>query len=137
MPSSYSLSPTAIDHLRQHKRWSMERFGETATKKYFQELDERFQYIADNHQRFQKRLKLTGKSGLAIYPAREHYVVYIPIDDDVHIVGIFGQMQDIPRIIEKNCLVFQQELDRYKLPLKKGSNKNSANQTHPPTLHID
>ena len=110
MARSYFLSPTAIKHLREHKKWSLNRFGHTITKKYFQDIDKGFQYIADNYKRFPPRLELVGKSGLSIYPILEHYVVYMPINDGIHSADILRQAQDIPNILNDNSAIFQREL---------------------------
>ncbi len=113
MSRSYFLSPTAIGQLRRHKRWSLEKFGHIVTKKYFEDLDCGFQHIADNHERFPKRAELTGEHGFSIYPVREHYVVYVPKPDGVHIAAILGQAQDIPNILNDNAILFERELAQY------------------------
>lgn len=113
MPRNYFLSPTAIKHLRDHKRWSLEQFGYDITKKYFQDMDKGFQHIADNYERFPSRSELTGESGLSIYPVREHYVVFVPMNDGIHIADVLGQSQDIPNILGENAAIFQRELAQY------------------------
>src|SRR5580693_7535629 len=113
LPRNYFLSPTAIDRLRDHKKWSLERFGRAVTKKYFQDMDKGFQYIADNYERFPARSGLTGASGLRIFPVREHYVVYVPLRDGIHIADILGQAQDIPNILHENAATFERELASY------------------------
>ena len=72
-----------------------------------------FQYIADNYERFPARAEFTGESGLSVYPVREHYVVYVPMDDGVHIAAVLGRAQDIPNILTENILSFQRELAGY------------------------
>ena len=42
----YFLSPTAISNLGDHKKWSLNHFAYSVTKKYFQDMDKGFQYIA-------------------------------------------------------------------------------------------
>jgi plasmid stabilization system protein ParE len=116
LPRNYFLSPTAIKHLRGHKRWSLEQFGYDTTKKYFQDMDKGFQYIADNYERFPSRSELTGDSGLSIYPVREHYVVFVPMNDGIHIADVLGQAQDIPNILRENAAIFQHELAQYTPP---------------------
>lgn len=111
---NYFLSPTAINQLRDHKKWSLAKFGHSVTKKYFQDIDKGFKYIAENHRIFPARLELTGESGLSIYPIREHYIVYIHINNSIHIVAILRQAQDIPHIINEGAAIFQRELAQYK-----------------------
>jgi plasmid stabilization system protein ParE len=126
LPRNYFLSPTTISHLRDHKKWSLDKFGHATTKKYFQDLDKGFQYIADNYERFPKRSELTGESGLSIYPVREHYIVYVPMKDDIHIADVLGQVQDIPNILNENAATFQRELVHYNpSPTKRGSKSDT------------
>lgn len=122
MPRHYFLSPTATTHLREHKRWSLEHFGHATTKRYFQDLDKGFQYIADNHERFQVRPELTRTTGVCIYPIRKHYIVFIPLKNGVHIADVLGQAQDIPNILSESAAAFQQELAQYSA--KKGRKRD-------------
>lgn len=79
-------------------------------------MDKGFQYIADNYERFPSRPELTGESGLSIYPVREHYVVFVPMNDGIHIANVLGQAQDIPNILSENAAIFQRELALYTPP---------------------
>jgi plasmid stabilization system protein ParE len=106
----YFLSPTTIKRLRDHKKWSLAQFGHATTKKYFQDLDAGFEYIANNHKSLPTRKELTGQTTLCLYPIREHYAVYVPLHNGVHIADILGQMQDIPTILQENAAAFQREL---------------------------
>ncbi|MGB9154614.1 MAG: type II toxin-antitoxin system RelE/ParE family toxin [Alphaproteobacteria bacterium] len=123
MPRNYFLSPTAIGHLRGHKKWSIEHFGHTTTKKYFQDMDKGFQYIADNYKQFAARSYLTGESELSVYLMREHYVIYVPLKDGVHIADILGRTQDIPNILRENASIFQRELSQVIAPPKHGNER--------------
>lgn len=126
MPRPFFLSPTAIAHLRNHKRWSLAHFGHATTKKYFQDLDQGLQFIADNHERISKHSELAGESTLSIYPVREHYVVFVPLIDGVHIVDVIGQAQDIPNILGENTALFQRELAQFppSLSIQKGQKQD-------------
>ena len=85
-------------------------------------MDKGFQYIADNYGGFSARPEFTGESGLSIYPVREHYVVYVPMHDGIHIADILGRVQDIPNILAENAATFQREFARdVPLPTKRGS----------------
>ena len=125
MPRTCFLSPHAIGHLRNHKKWSLERFGHATTKKYFQDMDEGFQYIADNYERFPSRFELAGESGLSIYPVREHYVVFVPMSDGIHIADVLRQTQDIPNILSDNAAIFQGDIAQFKSSPSKRSGKNT------------
>lgn len=109
MKAKYFLSPTAISQLREHKKWSLEHFGRSVTKKYFEDIDKGFKYIADNQQRLPKKPELTANTELSIYPICEHYVVYISLSDGIYIAAVLGQAQDIPNILNENNALFQRE----------------------------
>jgi len=111
---SYFLSPTAINQLRDHKKWSLAKFGRAVTKKYFQDIDKALQYIADNYKSFPIRPELTGESGLSIYPIREHYVIYVPMNNNIHIAAVLRQTQDVPNIINEGAAIFQREIAQYR-----------------------
>lgn len=110
MPRRYFLSSIAATHLREHKRWSIARFGRETTKKYFEDLDKAFQYIADHYTSLPSRKELTGDSGLGIHPVREHFVIFLPLRDGVHIVDVLRQTQDIPNIIRQSAAIFEREI---------------------------
>jgi plasmid stabilization system protein ParE len=111
---SYFLSPTAIKHLRAHKKWSLKQFGYEVTKKYFEDMDIGFQFIADNHKGFTTRSELTGDTGLCIYPVKKHFVIFVPLHDDVHIVDILSQVQDIPNILSESTARFEREISQFR-----------------------
>lgn len=110
MPRRYFLSSIAVSHLREHKRWSIARFGQAITKKYFEDLDKAFQYIADHYASLPARKELTGDSGLGIHPIREHFVIFLPLRDGVHIVDVLRQSQDVPNIIRQSAAIFEREI---------------------------
>jgi len=112
--NSYFLSPTAIQQLREQKKWSINEFGYITTRKYFEDLTQGFQHIADNYQKFPARANLTGESGLSIYPIRENFIVYLPMRSGIHIVAVLGQAQDVPSILKANAATFQRELAGFK-----------------------
>src|SRR5262245_8228144 len=76
--ASYVLTPTARRHMREAKAWSLSRWGQELTEQYFHELEKTALYLVDHHSRVASR-KLAGESGLGLYPAREHYIVYVPL----------------------------------------------------------
>ncbi|NEP15017.1 MAG: type II toxin-antitoxin system RelE/ParE family toxin [Symploca sp. SIO3E6] len=111
MAAKYVLTPTARRHLREAKVWSRARWGDELTKQYFHDLESAAQYLAENYQRFAKRQELTGDSGLGIYPAREHYIVYEPIEKQtIAIIAFIRQGRDIPALLSKNAYRIKREL---------------------------
>lgn len=110
MSKKYFLSPSAIKHLREHKKWSLKNFGNEMTRKYFQDIDKGLDYIAENYNSFPQRPELTGTTGLSLYPVREHHIIFIAINDVVYVVDILGQAQDIPSILNENAKIFKREL---------------------------
>lgn len=48
---------------------------------------------------------------LRIYPVREHYLVYVPIDSNrIAIVALIRQTRDVPEILNANSFMIQRQL---------------------------
>ena len=118
MPSNfYVLTPTAKQHLREAKAWSLARWGSELTTKYFDDLEKTAVYLAKNYKKLTKRKDLTGNSELGIYPIREHYIVYVPYGKEkIAIVSIIRQGRDIPALLSKHSFLIHRELSKIKKP---------------------
>ena len=102
---NYVLTSTARRHLREAKAWLRSKWGDELTKQYFSDLEKAAQFIAENYQ------KLTGDSGLCLYPVREHYIVYEPLGDKRIAIAAFIRMgRDILSLLKKNAYVIKREL---------------------------
>jgi toxin ParE1/3/4 len=114
MPAaSYVLTPTARQHLREAKAWSLKRWGRELTEQYFHDLEKKALHLAEHHARYTGRKELAGDSGLCLYPAREHYIVYEPLADGrIAIVAFIRQGRDILALLSRHAPLFQRELDK-------------------------
>jgi plasmid stabilization system protein ParE len=99
---SYVLTVRAEVDLREARAWSRSRWGKELTSRYFEDLHEGAQYIADNHTSFGSRHQLAGGTSLFLYPVREHYIVYEPLTEkSIAVVAVIRQGRDIPTILQK------------------------------------
>jgi len=97
---SYLLTARAAADLREARTWSRARWGKELTNRYFDDLHEGAQYIAENHASFRDRHELAGGTALLLYPVREHYIVYEPLTPrSIAIVAVIRQGRDIPAIL--------------------------------------
>jgi len=85
--------------------------GKALTDRYFDDLHEGAQYIAENHASLSERLELAGGTALCLYPVREHYIVYEPLGPRlIAIVAVIRQGRDIPAILQKWAGPIRREL---------------------------
>lgn len=85
--------------------------GQRVDQRYFEELHEGAQYIAENHASFRDRQELAGGNALLLYPVREHYIVYEPLGPRfIAIVAVIRQGRDIPAILQKWAAPIRREL---------------------------
>jgi len=108
----YVLTPRARQSFRAAKAWSKGRWGDDLTRKYFEDLDKAACYVAEKHQLLLGNVELTANKELGIYPAREHYLVFVPISKErIAIVDLIRQGRDIPSILARNATIIRHELD--------------------------
>ena len=108
---SYLLTARAAADLREARAWSRARWGKELTNRYFDDLHEGAQYIAENHASFRDRHELAGGTALLLYPVREHYIVYEPLAPRlIAIVAVIRQGRDIPAILQKWAAPIRREL---------------------------
>ena len=108
---SYVLTARAAADLSEARVWSRARWGKELTNRYFEDLHEGAQYIAENHVSFRDRQELAGGTALRLYPVREHYIVYEPLGPRfIAIVAVIRQGRDIPAILQKWAAPIRREL---------------------------
>lgn len=108
---SYLLTARAAADLREARTWSRARWGKELTNRYFDDLHEGAQYIAENHSSLRDRHELAGGTALLLYPVREHYIVYEPLAPRlIAIVAVIRQGRDIPAILQKWAAPIRREL---------------------------
>lgn len=108
---SYVLTARAAADLHEARAWSRARWGQELTNRYFQDLHEAAQHIAEHHASFRDRHELAGGTSLLLYPVREHYLVYEPLAPGIiAIVAVIRQGRDIPAILQKWAAPIRKEL---------------------------
>jgi plasmid stabilization system protein ParE len=118
---SYLLTARAAADLREARAWSRARWGKELTDRYFEDLHEGAQYIAENHASLRDRHELAGGTALLLYPVREHYIVYEPLAPRlIAIVAVIRQSRDIPAILQKWAAPVRQELMEIRSKIERG-----------------
>jgi len=111
--SGYLLTETAEADFWDARNWSMQRWGLDLTTDYFQDLHNAAEYVASNHKSLAKKDHLTGTTGLGIYAAREHYLIYVPLNDaQIAIVALIRQGRDVPTILRNNSYAIRKEVEQ-------------------------
>ena len=118
---SYVLTVRAEADLREARAWSRSRWGKELTSRYFEDLHEGAQYIADNHTSVGSRHRLAGGTSLFLYAVREHYIVYEPLTEkSIAIVAVIRQRRDIPTILQKWAAPIRTELIEIRGKIERG-----------------
>ena len=108
----YILTQTAEKDFRDAKKWSIQRWGNNSTRRYFQDLREAANILAKNQEQYQVREDLNGDTGLCIHAVREHYLVYIPREGNkIIIVSLIRQTRDVPSILRSHAAQIKVEID--------------------------
>jgi antitoxin ParD1/3/4 len=118
---SYVLTVRAESDLREARVWSRSRWGKELTSRYFEDLHEGAQYVAENHASFRNRHDLAGGTSLFVYPIREHYLVYEPLGKDfIAVVAVVRQGRDLPTILQKWAAPLRRELVDIRARIQRG-----------------
>lgn len=121
MRRKYLLTARAAADLRDARAWSRARWGAELTNRYFEDLHEGAQYIAENNASFRDRHELAGGTTLLLYPVREHYIAYEPLGPHlVVIVAVIRQGRDIPAILQKWAAQIRGELTEIRGKIERG-----------------
>lgn len=122
MRRNYVLTETAERDFRAARNWSLSRWGRERTQQYFKDLHECAERIAQNPEQFSSIGHATGIANLAVYPVREHYLVYIPISGKrTVIVALIRQTRDVPAILNANGFVIRRQLEDIAKKLDQGA----------------
>ncbi|MGO9991374.1 MAG: type II toxin-antitoxin system RelE/ParE family toxin [Steroidobacteraceae bacterium] len=107
----YVLTARAAADLREARAWSRARWGNELTSRYFDDLHEGAQFIAENHSALRGRQELSGGTRLLVYPVREHYIVCEPLAERfIAVVAVIRQRRDVPAILQKWSAPIRREL---------------------------
>jgi plasmid stabilization system protein ParE len=129
---SYVLTARAAADLNEARVWSRARWGKELTNRYFEDLHEGAQYIAENHASFRGRHELAGGTALLLYPVREHYIVYEPLAARfIAIVAVVRQGRDIPAILQKWAAPIRREMIEIRDKIKRGEIRIPSRRVQP------
>lgn len=124
---AYLLTTRAAADLREARTWSRARWGKELTNRYFEDLHEGAQYIAENHASLRDRHDLAGGTALLLYPVREHYIVYEPLALRlIVIVAVIRQGRDIPAVLQKWAAPIRRELLEIRGKIERGEIRAAA-----------
>lgn len=120
----YVLTLRAADDLREARAWSRARWGTSLTRRYFEDLHRGARYAAENCNRLRARNELVSATALNVYPIREHYLIYEPLNSDtVVIVAVIRQGRDLPAILGKWAGPIRRELADVRSRMERGEIK--------------
>jgi plasmid stabilization system protein ParE len=129
---SYVLTARAAADLNEARVWSRARWGRELTNRYFEDLHEGAQHIAENHASFRDRHELAGGTALLLYPVREHYIVYEPLAARfIAIVAVVRQGRDIPAILQKWAAPIRREMIEIRDKIKRGEIRIPSRRAQP------
>jgi plasmid stabilization system protein ParE len=119
--------------LREARTWSRARWGKELTNRYFEDLHDGAQYIAENHASLRHRHDLAAGSALLLYPVREHYIVYEPLAEQfIAIVAVIRQGRDIPAILQKWAAPIRRELTEIRGKIEGGEIRGPVRRVSKP-----
>ena len=128
----YVLTARAAADLTEARVWSRARWGKDLTNRYFEDLHEGAQYIAENHASFRDRHELAGGTALLLYPVREHYIVYEPLAPRfIATVAVVRQGRDIPAILQKWAAPIRRETIEIRGKIKRGEIRTPLRSAQP------
>jgi len=117
----YVLTARAAADLREARAWSRAKWGKELTSRYFDDLHEGAQFIAENQTALRGRQELSGGTSLLVYPVREHYIVYEPLAERfIAIVAVIRQGRDVPSILQKWSAPIRRELLEIRAKIERG-----------------
>jgi len=117
----YVLTARAAADLREARAWSRARWGKELTSRYFDELHEGAQFIAEKPSTLRGRQELSAGTSLLVYPVREHYIVYEPLAEGfIAIVAVIRQGRDVPSILQKWSVPIRRELMEIRSRIERG-----------------
>jgi plasmid stabilization system protein ParE len=112
---SYVLTKTAESDFRSARNWSLKRWGKSITQQYFKDLHEGAESIVKSHFALAGSSNLTSSEELLVWPVSEHYIIYIPLQNQkIIIVALIRQSRDVPSILGGNRFIIERELKNIK-----------------------
>ncbi len=74
-----------------------------------------------NYRSLRKRDDLSGDTGLFVHSVREHYLVYLPVDEQhIVIVAVVRQSRDVPEILGRAEFMIRREVMEIREKIERG-----------------
>jgi len=89
----YNLTLQAEENIKEIWNYSVDQWGEDQAKKYGEQLEHRFEWLADNAHLGKERDEV--KEGYLSYFQRKHTIFYREAKDGIEIIGIPHQSEDV------------------------------------------
>lgn len=91
--SVFKLTPRAKESLKDIGRYTRKKWGKNQRNRYLRDLDNRFQWLADNPGMGRHRSDI--EDGYYCYRQGEHLIFYVILSDHIAIIGIPHTAMDI------------------------------------------
>ena len=91
----YLLSELARKDIISIRDYTMGTWGEEQVSKYLSQLEQRFEWLAENPESGKKRGDV--KEGYRSYPEGRHVIFYRITKDGIEIIGLIHQSEDVER----------------------------------------
>ena len=107
----YLFTPAGRASWEYAKRYSKRQYSVEQTRQYFSDVMDIIEKLADDPRRFAYRDDLAANTGLKIYGARRHYLIFAILPDNrIAIVAFEKKERDILSILSKRSAEIRREL---------------------------
>ena len=97
--ANYLLSELAQQDIISIRDYTMDTWGQEQVSKYLSQLEQRFEWLAENPQLGKKRDDV--KEGYRSYPEGRHVIFYRITEGGVEVIGVPHQSEDIEHHFSK------------------------------------
>ncbi len=102
MTKMFRLTPRAKDDLMSIGRYTLRKWGKKQRNRYLHELDERFQWLAEQPHMGKHRPDIEVDENYYCYLQGSHIIFYLIHDEGIDIIGIPHQSMDIIKYFRMN-----------------------------------
>ena len=97
--ANYVLSELAQQDIISIRDYTMDTWGQEQVSKYLSQLEQRFEWLAENPKSGKKREHI--KEGYRSYPEGRHVIFYRITEGGVEIIGVIHQSEDVEQRLSK------------------------------------
>lgn len=91
--ASYVLSELAQQDIISIGDYTMDTWGQEQVSKYLSQLEQRFEWLAENQKTGKKREDV--KEGYRSYPEGRHVIFYRIKEDGIEVISVLHESEDI------------------------------------------